>query len=152
MLHAHNTDVARTWCREGAWRRRVRRDASTSGRKLGSSLPTTFEEQRSKTHLGNAMVSQCMKARFRFSARYRATPDISIPCIALDGARNLMKTCTRLNAFLSAPDRVETTLAHLEVDEKSHEHGTATRRLPETPLDASALQEQCDPYIWRIAL
>lgn len=38
------------------------------------------------------MASQCMKARFRFSARYRATPAISIPYIALDGERNLTNT------------------------------------------------------------
>lgn len=48
---------------------------------------------RLETDLGYAMASQCMNALFLFSARYRATPAISIPCIALDGERNLTNTC-----------------------------------------------------------
>lgn len=46
-----------------------------------------------QTNLGYAIASQCIKARFRFSARYRATPSISTPCMADEGDKKRMNTC-----------------------------------------------------------
>lgn len=58
--------------------------------------PTRLTERQHvgvQAYLGYAMVSQCMKARLRFSARYRATPCISTPCMADDGDRKRINTC-----------------------------------------------------------